>query len=898
MTLMVSFTGLAALASPGADPTLRVWSYALDPGPADLIPGQRVALALPGDADVRFPGSFPTEPALAGTFVEHDATSSRLYVGRVVSGGSRQVVSFVAPASQDPREVLVVVRASGQSWVVTPYALAGTTAVDNVHVLPAPAAAPGTVFQGRPASDFAGTLPYASEIFGVYQPLAGWIGTHAAARMARLAATGPDPVPYPVPIPQFGTAADAAADTATPAAPTPPQAAAAAGYLSPIGLVNLFREYFYEFDTFLGAPSGHIWISPGGTVEVIESSTRKTTVERTAEQSEDTSRKVEEDLTQQDDLADAVKEDNANDTKLGISASAGGSVGVYHGEASTTFNSDTTVKRSAEDTHKHTRTQSSKATSEIHRNFKTTFRTVTESTDTTSRRYVVQNTTDRLVNYELRRKMRKVGVQVQHLGTRLSWQLFIDDPGRDLGLGELVHVAQAPDLSGLKKPEPPPALEQKVTTFVGNYPLRKYPPTTVDPQPNETFLYRDPNSDEITNTGNDVHVYATSVHTASPPAPGYELDKVVVASATSGGGGNLPFVAAPIHVDDPAGAQFTVTANFFNSGDGHNLQITFTLTWKPPAIDPAQAAYQQDLRDYEAQVAELQREAYANTVRDRLALVSKMKPRASEDLRSEERQTVYGQLIQQLEIFPDSHVGSELIRQIFDVDEMLYFTAPDYWRPRTAVVHPSPGTVGRYPVDLGPTAPVDPSETVVTWYTKNDLDNAIDPELVATPEARINYLITEDTQPAPRGSSLGWLVQMDGDERRNEFLNAAWAKAVLPVRPGHEVQALTWLAQAAVEGETGLDQPYVPQPGDPAEFTGKTIRQVLDLLAAKLQTANTDIGTTLATEQVFESGFDPLDGGFRQPLPYQLFDQWLEVLPTDQVVAVEVEYDPRTGQLK
>jgi hypothetical protein len=101
-----------------------------------------------------------------------------------------------------------------------------------------------------------------------------------------------------------------------------------------------------------------------------------------------------------------------------------------------------------------------------------------------------------------------------------------------------------------------------------------------------------------------------------------------------------------------------------------------------------------------------------------------------------------------------------------------------------------------------------------------------------------------------------------------------------------------------VEGETGLDQPYVPQPGDPAEYTGKTIRQVLDLLAAKLQAANTDIGNTLATEQVFEHGFDPLDGGFRQPLPYQIFDQWLEVLPTDQVVAVEVQYDPRTGQLK
>jgi hypothetical protein len=47
---------------------------------------------------------------------------------------------------------------------------------------------------------------------------------------------------------------------------------------------------------------------------------------------------------------------------------------------------------------------------------------------------------------------------------------------------------------------------------------------------------------------------------------------------------------------------------------------------------------------------------------------------------------------------------------------------------------------------------------------------------------------------------------------------------------------------------------------------------------------------------VFEKGFDPLEGGFRPAEPYQVFDQWVEVLPTDQVVAVEVNYDPKTGQ--
>jgi hypothetical protein len=71
---------------------------------------------------------------------------------------------------------------------------------------------------------------------------------------------------------------------------------------------------------------------------------------------------------------------------------------------------------------------------------------------------------------------------------------------------------------------------------------------------------------------------------------------------------------------------------------------------------------------------------------------------------------------------------------------------------------------------------------------------------------------------------------------------------------------------------------------------------VLELLAAELKASNTNIDNNLVTEKVFEKGFDPLEGGFRPAEPYQVFDQWREVLPTDQVVAVEVQYDPKTGQ--
>ena len=323
----------------------------------------------------------------------------------------------------------------------------------------------------------------------------------------------------------------------------------------------------------------------------------------------------------------------------------------------------------------------------------------------------------------------------------------------------------------------------------------------------------------------------------------------------------------------------------------------------PPSVDPAQALYQRALEDYNVQVTDLQRKAYGQAIRDRMKLVSEIRRRPSEDLRKEERQTVYGKLIRELQLIEDPHVGSELIRQIFDVDEMLYFAAPDYWRPRQGIVPPrTSSSVGRYPVppvpDFRAAAPTDSlgDETVVSWYTHTDKNNSLDPTGNAHDEWRIDYLITEDTQPAPFGSSLGWLIQIDGDERRNEFLNAAWIKAVLPIRAGHELEALDWLAQAKVEGEAGLGQPYPFQPGDPGNYQGKTLHEVLQLLATELQVANTDIQNTLASEKVFETGFDPLATGFRRPEPYMIFDGWIEVLPTDQVVAVEVQYELKTGK--
>jgi hypothetical protein len=154
-----------------------------------------------------------------------------------------------------------------------------------------------------------------------------------------------------------------------------------------------------------------------------------------------------------------------------------------------------------------------------------------------------------------------------------------------------------------------------------------------------------------------------------------------------------------------------------------------------------------------------------------------------------------------------------------------------------------------------------------------------------------DYLITESSAPARLGSSLGWLMQLDGDNLRNAFLNAPWVKAVIPVRPGREREALTWLKALEGHENDGWDLPYVGN--DDPEFVGKTVGEVLAILADRLEDKHRSSDGTLASDNVFEHGFNPLDKGFDPGASADSpFAQWLTILPTDQIVAAE--YKPTT----
>jgi hypothetical protein len=704
--------------------------------------------------------------------------------------------------------------------------------------------------------------------------------------------------------------------------------------LSPIAVVHLFRQYFFELDTFLGTPESHVWLSPGSSVELFEIHTRRTLVEKTLETVVDVTTTSEKTTTEQEEISEAVKEDNSQDVKFGAGVKASyGSV-----EATSSFDYGASQKQARETTHKRMRQQTDKLSSEIRRSFKSTFKTTTELTDVSSTRHVMANNTEELINYELRRKMRQVGVQVQDIGTFLCWQTYVDDPGRDLGLATLIHVAKPADLDTLPHPEEIPLLQPVVEEKMITVPFISVEGTNAD---NEDEVYVDGyEADNSEFMGSQERIQADFEQECVAPKAGYALQSV---EFDSQGKPVTVSMKGGIH---PTGdrAKFTLHLESVDFQGQNSVEVKLILHWSPSqaANDAIVQKNDTGLATFREQERVAHEKAMVEAVKERVTIASKIARRRSEELREEERIIVYRRLIQEMLLqgvpLPDDrtrHVVAEVLNAIFDVEKMLYFVAPEWWRPR---LHRSRQQLQQTPEPGGgPHGFQIEDKVVLKGLQKKAFSGAAaaQPSLLDASSVgwggtgdrnRDNYYITEESDPARFGSSLGWLLQLDGDNMRNAFLNAPWVKAVIPIRPGREEAAINWLK--GVEGMNGITDDVIYHASKPEETDsegrpteGQKMIDVLLDLAKKIkrkyeegtqrgtyptadEVADPSLvdaeNTVTATpiDRVYEHGFFPLEGGFRANVGgnYEIFDQWIEILPTDQIVPVEVKYDPKTGR--
>lgn len=718
--------------------------------------------------------------------------------------------------------------------------------------------------------------------------------------------------------------------------------------LSPIGVVHLFRQYFFELDTFLGSPVSHVWLSPGASVELVEISTRKKVVERTTETAVESTVKTETSMTEQDEVSDAVKEENRSDTKFGVNATATQSWLGGSATASASMDMDTTQSKAREETHRHMREQTEKLSTEIRKNYKSTFKVVTEETDMSSKRYVLSNGTEQLLNYELRRKMRQVGVQVQDIGTYLCWQAYVDDPGRELGIAKLVHIAKDPEVGNQPEPELTPQPQSILTQHQISIP---FVPATEDTLPDEDMeeAYEDGVEVNLDTSEGDPEAikWKFGGNIAECDQSGYEYGGHVDFDV----GGNDVRLELGKVIANPGRIRFGIRVRYINFHGHSPIQVVAKVRWQPTQaiIDQVASENAKKLAALSEQTNRDYQKAFIDAARERIKLASNIEPRKFEDLREEERIVVYRMLIQDMLTrkipIPDDrtrHVVAELLNTIFDVEKMLYFVAPEWWRPRLHRSHQALGGI-RTPapgagVAASNGAAADTHEsgtiyeslleaagkTLIKGIGPVDEDASITSlDTVAWGGANgqrpDSYYVTEESATAKLGSSLGWLLQLDGDNLRNAFLNAPWVKAVIPIRPGKERAAINWLSRVDVEGADGLGDEYVAPAAEldqiPHSGPSVTIRDAIDHLCdvvAEKYEQSLEVGryptdeinddnkvSATPVDKVFEHGFYPLQGGFRvkpEGEQFEVFDQWVEVLPTDQIVPVEVEYDPKTGR--
>ncbi|PYV19032.1 MAG: hypothetical protein DMG21_03005 [Acidobacteria bacterium] len=519
--------------------------------------------------------------------------------------------------------------------------------------------------------------------------------------------------------------------------------------------------------------------------------------------------------------------------------------------------------------------------------------------------------------------MRQVGVQIQDVGTYLCWETFVDEPGRQLSLANLVHIAKPADLVLVPNPKltlmPPLKTPLSFTgEAVWNFPDNSRQRDSDHPETKQQFV---PLATlDIPGIPAD---YELDIDPAHPFIP---IEKQVIAAEDDDSWNAANWAFRGMITAD--GKRVMVGVVTGSGGIAWNDRISFKvsggvtcklLETKQDEITSANDALISAKLAADAENHRRVEQAYFDSVRDRVTLASKITKRKFEDLREEERTIVYRNLIKALMTealyhhlpetptgYQSRHVLSELINAIFDVEKMLYFVAPEWWKPRAIAAS----------LSIGGAAVADSvGGSIVRWANDQEYGK---------------YFITDGSDPAPLGSSLGWLMQLDGDDLRNAFLKAPWVKAVIPIRPGRELAAINWLKMVGVEGSDGLNANYAApeselngirsnllahDPDDPVKdhaqvMIDDAIRNLCIKVAEKHELSNTvgrypedeinDDNRVSATpiEKVFEHGFYPLKGGFKAKSeePFEICSQWIEVLPTDQVVPVPVKYDAKTGR--
>ena len=593
--------------------------------------------------------------------------------------------------------------------------------------------------------------------------------------------------------------------------------------LSPIGIAHFYRQHYFNIDEGVGPLEEAFTIAPLETLEVVYENVRRLIHEEFLEVGSEAVSETAVETKNLDEVSDMVSSMIQRDSSASMSTSGSVSTPVYQFGAEASTEMSVSTQRGREETSRRLKEVNKRASERITRSFSIKTRDIEDVTTTNLTRRVIRNESEHPVSYGLRRVLRRVRVKVQDLGPRLVWQLYIRNPGEGLSRSRFVHFREAESISA---PELPPGVQPR-------------PKGGIDTGTTSATL----DCKVVSILPPEVIWFVTLVIRS-------ESDRVVEAVSIDsitdleGGGKDDP---APSPRNDeswpPESGEYwdpgtnTYTVNIaVNPGDARAVSVTYTYTWEPhqDVVDDWEKERKKAVAAITEELLNEQFEREKELITER----SKIRPRPANDLRREERFETMNRMISQLFARGDdpsepTPLEIEYFHRYFNLEGMFIYTHPSWWKPRYSPV--------------------------------------------ATGLRRPAYEITAESEPAPMGSSLGWtgwMIQLDGDTRRNEFLNSPWVRVCLPIHPGREREAVEWLAKH-VEGEFGYDVTK-----DPLKILLENIEEFR---------ANEEaLGIEGADYVTVESSVGAPEGPLRPEKLYPIIEEFDVTVPTDGFVYDEL----------
>lgn len=574
---------------------------------------------------------------------------------------------------------------------------------------------------------------------------------------------------------------------------------------SPLGLLHHYRQHFFYGELERGGIELVKSLAPHEEFEVILTESRSSTVEEEIlnELEVTTNSSVEEKASIE--LTDRVASTISRSSTMNISANgsytavfwnAGGSVSSTTSEASVNSNESTTkrlqevTKKQSEQTRKLTRI--------------TTRRSETRNESATNR-HLIRNDSNDPVTYGLRKLGNTVHSKIQSLGEQLVWQTKVFDPGRFLALSNFLDLEYAPEKVEI--------VGWETVRVTLNHSHDRYIPKqkqVVDVA--EVFIsaFKKHMEQYKSLQGHEVykkvekwfysgqHISEIDPNITKPTAPwkGTTFQNLLFQHIGHNAQGHFgPSREDPRPRKDPSwlkGADkleiqpggitteldFSIVipwANFWIDGTIQLPRLGVTqLSLIPPGIELPEGLKDENGKitaSKEAQDAYLQHMISISEIKASVDINSDQKRRIA-DLRFEERKSILAQKISTLMDgvgYSEEDKNSILnmyvrINDIFDGQQLFY--------------------------------DVDTSEYAEAKHLRSHpIGNRDAYNIVSTANNAVHL-----------GASLGWTrVQKDGDEKRNMFLNAPFAWACLPVRPGREADAVDFLrSHGLIAGETAV----------------------------------------------------------------------------------------------